>query len=57
MLLAREPNVNVTDQNGLSALSIAAREGYFEIAEMLIQSGAYVNVIDRVSDFCHFFFD
>ncbi|VDK27994.1 unnamed protein product [Anisakis simplex] len=47
MILSREPNVNVTDQNGLSALSIAAREGYFEIAEQLMQCGAYVNVSDR----------
>ena len=26
-LLAREPNVNIVDYNGLSALGIAAREG------------------------------
>lgn len=42
-LLSREPNVNVVDQNGLSALAIAAREGYIEIAQLLVNSGAYVN--------------
>jgi ankyrin repeat protein len=29
MLLARDPNVNIVDYNGLSALGIAAREGCF----------------------------
>lgn len=65
LLLSREPNVNVVDYNGLSALGIAAREGrftwdedefekrsenlkgYTEIAGMLLQSGAFVNTIDR----------
>jgi ankyrin repeat-rich membrane spanning protein len=42
-LLSREPNVNVVDYNGLSALAISAREGYIEIAQALINSGAYVN--------------
>lgn len=35
-------------QNGLSPLAIAAREGYVEIASMLIELGAYVNAVDRV---------
>jgi ankyrin repeat protein len=42
-ILSREPNVNVVDYNGLSALAVAAREGYVEIAQLLINSGAYVN--------------
>lgn len=32
----------------MTALAIAAREGYAEIVEMLIFAGAYVNVIDKV---------
>jgi ankyrin repeat protein len=42
-LLSRDPNVNVVDYNGLSALAISSREGYIEIAQALITSGAYVN--------------
>lgn len=42
-ILSRDPNVNVVDYNGLSALTVAAREGYIEIAKALINSGAYVN--------------
>ncbi|PAV64255.1 hypothetical protein WR25_13293 [Diploscapter pachys] len=47
LLLTREPNVNVTDNNGLSALSMAAREGYGDICQSLINGDAYVNHIDR----------
>jgi ankyrin repeat-rich membrane spanning protein len=46
-LLKREPNVNVVDYNGLSALGIASREGYTKIAEELIHAGAFVNLADR----------
>lgn len=31
----------------MSALGIAAREGYIDIAQILIQNGAFVNTIDR----------
>lgn len=40
--------LQIVFQNGLSPLGVAAREGYAEIASMLIQIGAYVNCIDRV---------
>ncbi len=36
-------------QDGLTALAIAAKEGFVEIAHDLIAKGAYVNVVDRVS--------
>ena len=59
ILLSREPNINVADQvrphpsfpvllqNGLTALGIAAREGYIGICELLIHAGAFVNQVDR----------
>lgn len=47
LLLTREPNVNVADQNGLTALGMAARDGYADICESLINSGAFVNQCDR----------
>lgn len=47
MILSREPNVNVVDYNGLSALGSAAREGYVQIAQALLHCHAYVNIIDR----------
>ncbi|KAJ1349872.1 hypothetical protein KIN20_005533 [Parelaphostrongylus tenuis] len=43
LLLTREPNVNVVDQ----ASRIAAREGYADICESLINSGAFVNQCDK----------
>jgi ankyrin repeat protein len=42
-ILSRDPNVNVVDYNGLSALAVAAREGYVDVSQHLINSGAYVN--------------
>jgi len=47
LLLAREPNVNIVDYHGLSALATAAREGYTEVARTLIDAGAFVNLVDR----------
>jgi ankyrin repeat protein len=47
LLLAREPNVNIVDYHGLSALATAAREGYTEVARTLIDTGAFVNIVDR----------
>lgn len=35
-------------KNGLSALGIAAREGYADICESLINSGAFVNQSDKL---------
>lgn len=36
VLMAREPNLNTVDYNGLSALGIAAREGYKILLNLLI---------------------
>lgn len=35
-------------QDGFTGLTIAAKEGYTEIANALLSKGAYVNVADRV---------
>ena len=38
------PNVNAVDQDGLTALAIACKEGSTDIAFQLIAAGAYVNL-------------
>lgn len=44
-------------QDGMTALAIAAKEGFVEIVKDLLGKGAYVNVCDRVSkDFLKFCF-
>ena len=43
------PNVNAVDQDGLTALAIACKEGSTDIAFQLIAAGAYVNL--QVSSF------
>lgn len=44
MLLEHKPNVNALDKDGYTALAIACKEGYYDIALALINSGAYINV-------------
>uniref|UniRef100_A0A672R1D3 Kinase D-interacting substrate of 220 kDa-like n=1 Tax=Sinocyclocheilus grahami TaxID=75366 RepID=A0A672R1D3_SINGR len=48
-LLKRNPNVNMTDKDGNTALMIAAKEGYTEIVQDLLDAGTYVNIPDRNS--------
>lgn len=43
-LLQHKPNVNALDSDGATALAIACREGLAEIAHMLVNAGAYVNL-------------
>lgn len=43
-LLERKPNVNALDQDGCTALTIACKEGYYDIANSLLNSGAYINI-------------
>lgn len=44
MLLELRPNVNAMDKDGFTALTIACKEGYSEIAAALIAAGAYINI-------------
>jgi ankyrin repeat-rich membrane spanning protein len=48
-LLSVDASVNLVDKDGCSALYHAAREGYLNIAQMLLDSGAFVNIKDNVS--------
>lgn len=50
LLLERKPNVNSLDKDGSTALSIACKEGFQEIASALISAGAYLNSQDRNGD-------
>lgn len=50
LLLEHKPNVNAVDKDGCTALAIAAREGYHEIASALLNAGAYINIQDRAGD-------
>ena len=43
-LLEKKPNVNAADNNGCTALTIASKEGYYDICTALINAGAYVNL-------------
>lgn len=43
-------NVNAFDKDGTTALMIACREGYHEIVNALLNTGAYINVQDRSGD-------
>lgn len=40
-------NIHVQDKNGLSPLHIAAREGFRNLANVLIYNGSDVNMPDR----------
>lgn len=44
LLLDHKPNVNALDKDGCSALTIACKEGYYEIATSLMSTGAYINI-------------
>jgi ankyrin repeat-rich membrane spanning protein len=44
LLLDHKPNVNALDKDGGTALTIACKEGYTEIAQALLNAGAYVNI-------------
>lgn len=44
LLLEYKPNVNALDKDGCSALTIACKEGYQEIANALMTAGAYINL-------------
>ena len=44
LLLKHSPNVNAVDQDGMTALAVACKEGNSDIAFQLIAAGAYVNV-------------
>lgn len=48
-ILKRNPNMNMTDKDGNTALMIAAIEGYTEIVQDLLDAGTYVNIPDRVN--------
>lgn len=43
-LLDRKPNVNATDKDGCAALTLACKEGYYDICMALLNAGAYVNL-------------
>lgn len=43
-LLEHKPNVNALDKDGCTALTIACKEGYHEIAVALLNVGAYINI-------------
>lgn len=51
MLLEHKPNVNALDKDGYTALAIACKEGFYDIALALMNSGAYINVQVRYSTF------
>lgn len=44
LLLEHRPNLNAMDKDGGTALTIACKEGYTEIATALLNAGAYVNM-------------
>lgn len=43
-LLDRKPNVNATDKDGCTALTLACKEGYYDICMALLNGNAYVNL-------------
>ncbi len=49
-LLDRKPNVNATDKDGCTALTLACKEGYYDICMALLNSGAYVNLQVRFEE-------
>ena len=42
--------MNATDKDGCTALSLACKEGYYDICVALLNTGAYVNLQDRSGD-------
>lgn len=49
LLLEHKPNVNALDKDGYSPLTIACKEGYYEIATALMAAGAYINIQVNIS--------
>lgn len=49
LLLEHKPNINALDKDGCSALMIACKEGYYEIATALMDSGSYINIQVRIA--------
>lgn len=49
-MLARHPNVDVTDGDGYTALMTASMQGYPAVVEMLLENGANVDVRDNGGD-------
>jgi ankyrin repeat-rich membrane spanning protein len=43
-LLEHKPNVNALDKDGCTALTLACKEGFHEIAVALLNVGAYINI-------------
>lgn len=44
LLLEFKPNVNALDKDGCTALTIACKEGFHDIAVSLLNVGAYINI-------------
>ena len=44
LILENSPNVNSVDRDGMTALAVACKEGYSEIAFKLLTAGAYTNL-------------
>ena len=44
LILEKSPNVNSVDRDGMTALAVACKEGYSEIAFKLLTAGAYTNL-------------
>ena len=44
ILLQHSPNVNAVDQDGLTGLAVACKDGNSDIAFQLLAAGAYVNL-------------
>lgn len=43
-LIERKANVNCTDKDGCTALTIACRNGLYDIVIALLDAGAYINI-------------
>jgi ankyrin repeat-rich membrane spanning protein len=50
LLLDHKPNVNALDKDGCSALTLACKEGFHEVAVTLINYGAYINISVRLAN-------
>lgn len=55
LLLEHRPNVNALDKDGCSPLTIACKEGFYEIATALLSAGAYINIQVFQLIFSYFF--
>lgn len=44
LLLEHKPNVNALDKDGFTALALACKDGYYDIAVALLGVGAYINI-------------